>query len=343
MKEIIIGKNEEGQRLDRFLRKYLPEAPLSYIYRAIRKDVKINGRRASEGTSLSEGDTVSLYMSDSDIERYSRRRQIHRAKRTFGIIYEDENVLIVDKPAGLLTHGDAHEKKNHLTNQVIDYLIQNGQYDPRAEKTFTPAPANRLDRNTSGLVLFGKTAPAVRELTRLIRERNAINKIYTAIVSGEVHETMYLRGFISKDEERNVVTVQDDSTGREAETIATPVAAANGYTLLSVHILTGRTHQIRAQLSAAGFPIVGDPKYGDPKTNAAAKKKFGISAQLLHAGVLEFNVSDGILKYMDGKTFSAPLPERFSSIEKQLFGGTGENIRKNMDRIGRDTFDRTKK
>jgi 23S rRNA pseudouridine955/2504/2580 synthase len=320
MKEINIGKNEQGQRLDRFMRKYLPEAPLSYIYKAIRRDVKVNGRRAAEGTFLSEGDVVTLYVPESDLDRYTRRREVRRAKRTFGIIYEDENVLAVDKPAGLLTHGDAHEKKNHLTNQVIDYLIQSGDYNPRAEKTFTPAPANRLDRNTSGLVLFGKNAPAIRELDRLIRERGAVNKIYSAIVSGEVRETLYLRGFISKDEGTNRVTVRGGDTGLEAETIADPVISANGFTLLSVRILTGRTHQIRAQLSHAGFPIIGDPKYGSSRANASAKRRFGLTSQLLHAGTLEFNVSDGILEYMDGKTFSAPLPERFAAIEKEIFG-----------------------
>ena len=166
MVKIMIGENEAGQRVDRFLRKYLGGAPLSAIYRIIRKDLKVNGRRVREDTLLTLGDEVTLYMTQEQLEA-SRKpaRTRPSARRQFQIVYEDDQVLIVSKPKGLLVHGDAKEKKNTLTNQVCGYLQERGEYDPSREKTFTPAPANRIDRNTSGLVIFGKTAPALRNLT----------------------------------------------------------------------------------------------------------------------------------------------------------------------------------
>ena len=152
MVKIEIGKNEQNQRLDKFLRKYLANAPLSFIYKAIRKDVKVNGKRGKEDTLLQLGDEVTLYISETDMEKFRKERRGGRVKRQFSIAYEDENILAAVKPYGLLTHGDSREKKNHLANQVIDYLIEKGDYNPRIEKTFTPAPVNRLDRNTTGLV-----------------------------------------------------------------------------------------------------------------------------------------------------------------------------------------------
>lgn len=153
MINIEIGKNEQDQRLDKFLRKYLGNAPLSFIYKAIRKDVKVNGKRAKEDTVLRLGDTLSLYIKEEDLAAFQKKRKLSHARRQFQIAYEDENILAVEKPYGLLTHGDSTEKKNHLTNQVIDYLIEKGDYNPRLEKTFVPAPVNRLDRNTTGRAL----------------------------------------------------------------------------------------------------------------------------------------------------------------------------------------------
>ena len=156
MVKIEIKRNEAGQRLDRFMKKYLVNAPLSYIYKSIRKDVKVNGKRRTQESVLEEGDVVSLYLSDEEIERLTAKPAHRKVKRQFHIAYEDDNIIAVEKPYGLLTHGDRTEKKNHLANQVVDYLIDTGAYNPRAEKTFVPAPVNRLDRNTTGLVLFGK-------------------------------------------------------------------------------------------------------------------------------------------------------------------------------------------
>ena len=321
MINVEIGKNEQNQRLDKFLRKYLEKAPLSYIYKAIRKDVKVNGKRSKEDYILELGDVVTLYMADEKIAAYRKKVERVKAKRQFKIAYEDEHLIIVEKPLGLLTHGDQHEKKNHLANQVIDYLIETGSYNPRIEKTFTPAPVNRLDRNTTGLVLFGKTGPAVQQLNRLIREKEKISKCYMTIVSGTLQRELHLRDRMVKDSGKNKVTVLSmDREGREMETIARPLETSGNYTLTEVEIITGRTHQIRAHLAKAGHPVIGDAKYGDKKVNRYVGEHFGLHTQLLHAYKLQFQSCDGELAYLNGKTILAELPEAFQSIKTGLFG-----------------------
>lgn len=321
MVKVEIGKNEENQRLDRFLRKYLEKAPLSLIYKAIRKDVKVNGKRAGEATLLKDGDVVSLYMSEEDIAKYRKKADGRRTKKQFAVAYEDENILIAEKPFGLLTHGDATEKKNHLANQVVDYLISKGDYNPRTEKTFKPASVNRLDRNTTGLVLFGKNSATLRELNRLIRERNSISKYYLTIVRGHMKEELHLVDKMVKDRESNTVSVmpQESKDGLVMETIARPLEYSNGYTLVEVKIITGRTHQIRAHLAKEGFPIIGDAKYGDRRTNDIIRKKYGWSTQLLHAYKLSFEGCRGNLEYLNGKTVTSQLPVDFARIKEGIF------------------------
>lgn len=183
MIEIIIGENEENQRIDKFLRKYMPNAPLSYIYRMIRKkDIKLNGKKISNEQILKKGDTISLYIKQDDFDRFKKSKKIIKAKRQFKIAYEDENLLVVEKPKGLLVHGTADEKKNTLVNQVCTYLMQKDVYTPNKEKTFTPAAVNRLDRNTSGLVIFGKNNKTIQLLNQMMREKNIIKKYYLTMV-----------------------------------------------------------------------------------------------------------------------------------------------------------------
>lgn len=207
MIKLTINGNQGGQRLDRFLKKYFDGAPLSHIYKMIRKDVKVNGRRCGKETMLQTGDEVAIYISEEAAASLQRPQRQVRAKRQFSIAYEDENLLIAEKPFGLLTHGDRQEKKNHLANQVVDYLIAQGEYDPRNERTFTPAPAGRLDRNTTGLVMFGKNAKTLQELNRLMREKDAIGKFYLTIASGQLTETLTLRDKMVKDEQKNQIKV----------------------------------------------------------------------------------------------------------------------------------------
>ena len=338
-----IGENEEGQRLDRFLRKFLGAAPLSFIYKAIRKDVKVNGKRASQELVLKLGDRVDLYISEEKLQELRGNKSGNSnfsgddidvnvgrsaSKKEFTTVFEDENVIVVNKPFGLLTHGDGKEKKHHLANQVVDDLIMRGEFNPKESKGFTPAPANRLDRNTTGIVLFGKNAKALRDLNRRIRRRDGIKKFYLTIVAGELAETLTLGGALVKDEEKNRVTVVDSHAENEAMdgereiiTVAEPLAKAGGYTLVMVELVTGRSHQIRAHLNSAGYPLIGDPKYGDEKVNKKCRDDFGLLSQMLHAWKIEFSeLEDSPLNYLAGETFKAKLPKRFLEIANSIFG-----------------------
>lgn len=325
MIKLTIGENQGNQRLDRFLKKYFAKASLGYIYKLIRKDVKVNGKRKTQETILEVGDELVIYISEEEARSLQKEVKKVNAKKQFTVIYEDENILIAQKPFGLLTHGDGREKKNHLANQVIDYLISTGEYDPRVDRTFTPSPANRLDRNTTGLVIFGKKAAALQELNTMIRERDAIEKIYMTIVSGKVENGLQLRDSMVKDERTNVVTITADEDGKSMETDITPIAYSNigkPYTLVEAKIRTGRTHQIRVQLAGAGYPIIGDIKYGKPVINNYMKSKYDLTTQLLHAYKLVFAEcrQDGPLAYLQGKEFVCPLPDRFERIKTDIFG-----------------------
>lgn len=328
MIKLIINENQGGQRLDRFLKKYFDRAPLSHIYKMIRKDVKVNGKRAAAEAMLSAGDELTLYISEEDAKALQKPPRQVKAKKQFAISYEDDNILAAEKPFGLLTHGDRTEKKNHLANQVMDYLIGKGEYNPRTDRTFSPAPANRLDRNTTGLVLFGKNAEALKELNRLIRERNCINKYYLTMVCGKLENPLELCDRMTKDESMNMTSVipLEEEGGKVMETIAVPLGYGrldgHWFTLTEVKIITGRTHQIRAHLASAGFPLLGDVKYGSPAVNRWASSKFGLNTQLLHAQRLEFaDCGDSpMLKYLNGKTIEAELPENFARIKKIIFG-----------------------
>lgn len=323
MIKFTIGENQGNQRLDRFLKKYFAKSSLSHVYKLIRKDVKVNGRRKSPETLLEPGDEITIYISAEEAEAMQRKAKEVRAKKQFSVVYEDENILAVEKPFGLLTHGDGKEKKNHLANQVLDYLIAKGDYVPAEEKTFVPSPANRLDRNTTGLVLFGKTSAALRELNGMLRERGAIDKLYVTITSGRIEEAMRLKDEMTKDEKKNIVSISEDG-GKLMDTEIFPLACSpdGRYTLVQVKINTGRTHQIRVQLAGAGHPIIGDTKYGSEKINQIVKKRYGLTTHLLHAGRIAFRNcrEDGPLYYLQGKEITCPLPGNFARIKEDIFG-----------------------
>ena len=337
MRIIEIRANDAGQRLDRFVRKYLPGAPLSMIYRIVRKDVKLNGKRDPGETMLHAGDRIFLYVSDDTLNSFLRPERTIRVRKQFSVVYEDENILLVNKPFGLLTHGDRKEKKNHLTNQVIAWLQTEGAYRPDRNQSFVPAPANRLDRNTTGLVLFGKNAEALRELNRMMRTEGAVYKEYLAIVEGTIEETAVYRGSLLKDTATNRTKVlglaaQEDARAKRAETIVHLLTGGKGVSLVSVRLITGRSHQIRAHLAAAGHPLLGDPKYGK---NRPAKRETGFAgakkarenkaagAQMLHAYSLSFHKCEDRFAYLDGKVFYAPPPAYFTEAVRKYFGREG--------------------
>jgi len=320
---IEIGENDAGRRLDRFLKRYLRSAPLSLIYRLIRKDVKVNGRRADAETLLETGDVVELFLSGERLRELAPARAGAKSRRQFGIVYEDAQILAVNKPYGLLTHGDGLEQKNTLANQILAYFVENGVYNPHRDFSFSPAPANRLDRNTTGLIVFGKTLPALQALTAMFRsghENPCVEKAYLSIVSGELAAPLRLRGKMSRDERTNTTVVREVGSpeGLLMATDIRPLATNGGYTLVEAILLTGRTHQIRAQLAAAGYPVIGDRKYGSPAINREFTKRFALDSQLLHAYRLTIRRGLGILEPLTGRVLEAPVPPRFSEIAATL-------------------------
>lgn len=322
MIKLVITENEENQRLDRFLKKYFSGASLSYLYKLIRKDIKINGKRGKAETILNLGDELTVYISEDEVTNLQKSKKLQHSKKQFNIAYEDEHILIVEKPFGLLVHGDQTEKKNTLANQVVSYLIEKGDYRPRIERTFVPSPVNRLDRNTTGLVIFGKNNRALQTLNQMIREKDCVKKYYLTIVSGELKQELHLKDKMSKDEKSNKVTVHklsDAMDGKIMETIARPLQYANGYTLVEIELVTGRTHQIRAHMQKAGYCVIGDEKYGNAKVNRELKHRFGLSTQFLHAYKLYFNDAYEPVKYLSGKEVIAPLSSYMESIKKDLF------------------------
>lgn len=317
-----ITENEENQRLDRFLKKYFDGAPLSHIYKLIRKDVKVNGRRVPAETMLVTGDEITLYIKEEEMASLRKEKTVHKAKKQFRIAYEDDNLIVVEKPFGLLVHGDKAEKKNTLANQVAGYLAEQGEYLPGKEKTFVPSPVNRLDRNTTGLVIFGKNNKSLQCLNEMMREKNYIRKYYLTILWGELKKELHLKDRMDKDEENNKVKVLNlhGEKGKLMETIARPIKSAKGYTLVEVELITGRTHQIRAHLAHAGYPVIGDVKYGSYNKNKKIQDQFQLTTQFLHAYKLYFEDGMEPLSYLEGLKVEIPLPENLEKIRKSLFG-----------------------
>ena len=319
MKEIVVTKNDSGQRADRFLKKYLRNAPLSVIYKVLRKDLKVNGKRVKEDYGLEEGDVLQLYVTDEDFDNWTKKKTSDgkKAKKQFSVLYEDDDVIIVNKPFGLLVHGDKSEKKDTLANQVVDYLIEEGSYVPRNERTFVPSPVHRLDRNTTGIVVFGKNAESLRQLSKMFREEksDSVRKFYYTFVHGSLREPLHLKGKILKDEQKNVARVlpENDERGKYIETIVNPVAVSKDgkYSLVEIELVTGRSHQIRAHLAYAGHPLVGDTKYGGKELKSKEGDwSLGRTTQALHAHRIIIGDID----------CEAPLPEAWKSMQKELLG-----------------------
>ena len=241
-------------------------------------------------------------------------------QKTFKVLYEDNHVLIVYKPAGLLVHEDKNESVNTLTNQVLSYLANKNELDLSRENTFMPGPVHRLDRNTSGIVIFGKTLAALQVLNEMIKQRHCIEKSYLTICKGKVNQKRNLKGYIVKlDDQAQVKLVSKDYPGAlTMETIVKPVKYNNDYSKVEVTLITGRMHQIRVHLSSIDHPIIGDRKYGDFELNKFVKKEFGLNHQLLHAYKIRFVKSFGILAYLQDKEIVCPVPKLFEKIENRL-------------------------
>lgn len=343
MKQMEIGENEAGQRMDKYLKKLLPYAESSFIYKMLRKkNIVWNGKKAEGSIHLAAGDIVTLYLSDETFKKFSGDKTFripseNKRKRfpNLQVLYEDADILIVNKPAGILSQ-KAVPSDVSANEWMIQYLLDTGAVTQQALKTFHPSVCNRLDRNTSGILIAGKTLHGLQKMSAQLKERS-LKKYYRCIVSGILTKEQHLKGFLYKDTNKNKVEIyqikdlnKKDSDKRDLdkkdlnknrrnlhkdiqyiETEYRPLGYGKDYTMLEVHLITGRSHQIRAHLASIGHPIAGDPKYGDREWNQKYCSKIGLNYQLLHA----YRV---ILE--NGQEVVAPLPEQFSlfKIENKI-------------------------
>lgn len=315
--KIEIGTNEAGQRLDKFARKWLKDVPLGAIYRGIRTgQIKVNGKKSKEKYFLLEGDIVETL----DIQSSAKKEKFQRIDNDhLKITYEDENMVIVEKWPGVLVHSDKKEGEPTLTDYVLSYLFDKGDYLPEKEVTFTPAPCNRLDRNTSGVVIFGKNYESLKLLNEMIRERK-ITKYYVALVKGRIKDGLY-EAYISKNEDENISKIFDKempNTKQIAMEVKT-LQSCGTLSFVELDLITGRSHQLRAHLSYLGNPIVGDVKYGDKKLNSFFVNKYGLNYQFLYAYKLIFKNCPEKLSYMENKTIGESLPPILKKIRSDVF------------------------
>ena len=304
MKELTIGRNDAGQRLDRFLAKAVPLMPASLAQKYIRiKRIKLNGKRAERDSRLNEGDVLQLYINDEFFDKPSQdNAYLTVATPKLSIVYEDEHVLLVDKRPGIAVHPhDGAEYGRTLIDHILSYLYQKKDWLPRAENAFTPALCNRIDRNTGGIVIAAKTAEALRVLNQKIKDRE-MDKRYFAIVEGTPKPREgSLKGYLFKDAKKNRVFVTDTPQpgAKTCQTNYKVLASGNGLSLVECQLITGRTHQIRAQFAHAGHPLLGDGKYGK------LDKRFDRNIQALYSYKLTFTFTTDAegLAYLNGRTF----------------------------------------
>ncbi len=314
MQEIIVSANEAGQRFDKMLAKFLNEAPKSFIYKMLRKkNIVLNGKKATGNEKLNIGDSVKLFMSDDTIAKFSKTQIVHTNVK-LSIVYEDEHILLINKPVGMLSQ-KATESDQSAVEHVISYMLDSGQISAEELQKFKPSVCNRLDRNTSGMLVAGKSLAALQQMGELFQNRT-LKKFYRCLVVGEVKKGDFVKGYLTKDERTNKVSIMNYETeGSSAiETEYEPIWSNGKCTLLEVHLITGKTHQIRAHLAAQGHPIIGDYKYGNEALNRRYKEKYGLKSQLLHAYRLEMPKLSNSLSQISEKQFVAPLPNLFSMI-----------------------------
>ncbi len=345
MQEITIGPNQAGQRLDKFLHKYLPQAGTSFLYKMLRKkNITLNGKKAEGKEILQLQDKVQCFFSEETFAKFSGQgietnssttdnADNHKDSNTKNIeayylkaykslpvhkthiLYEDAHVLIINKPSGVLTQ-KAKDTDSSLNEWLIGYLLDSGKTNAKELTLFKPSVCNRLDRNTSGIVLCGISLQGSQELSKLIRDRE-VKKFYRTIVKGVLQEGAVLEGSLQKNQTTNTVTVTIE--GSEIKTAYEPVAALkHDMTYLEVELITGKTHQIRAHLASIGHPLIGDTKYGNKAVNQKVQKNYRLNHQLLHAYRMEFPKLEGALSGLSELELLAPLPQKFLRILEDL-------------------------
>ena len=305
MRTLIINRNDTGQRLDKFLSKAVKAMPKSLMYKGIRtKKIKVNRKRAEIGYILEEGDTVELFISEEFFSDNASDSAFMKLTPKLDIVYEDENIMLLDKRPGLIVHSDDEEDVNTLISHVKAYLYRKGEYKPEDEQSFAPALCNRIDRNTGGIVIAAKNSEALRIMNEKIRN-DELSKFYLAAVHGHMPKRAdTLHGYLRKDQVNNIVDISTVKKPgyKEIVTKYRVLDEKNGLSLIEVELVTGRTHQIRAHFSSIGHPLLGDGKYGVNRDD----KKLGYKFQALYAFRLEFHfrTDSGALSYLNGKSFS---------------------------------------
>lgn len=317
MKSFEITKNDANQRLDKFIAKACPTMPQGLMYKYIRlKRIKVNGKRGEISTRLNIGDRVDAYVNDEFFAEISPKYDFLSSPTRLNIVYEDENILLADKEQGLIVHPDKNEYRDTLIGRIQHYLYQKGEYDPKAENSFKPSLANRIDRNTGGIVIAAKNVEALRILCEKIKNRE-IDKRYLAVIHGvPKHKSQTLEGYLQKNTDKNKVYLSNKKTDNNltVKTRYNTLASKNSLSLIEVELITGRTHQIRAHMASIGHPLLGDGKYGKLQND----KKMGFDKQALYSYKLtfDFTTDGGILQYLNGKTFTV----KSVWFAEQLFG-----------------------
>lgn len=327
MKQFTIDSNEAGQRFDKYLKKLLGSAPGSFVYKMLRKkNITLNGKKADGTEKLASGDLVKLFLSDETFEKFSGAEQANTEymklkcidSGKLHVLYEDDDIIMINKPSGMLSQ-KASPQDISANEYILSYLIRKGELTEEQLKTFKPSVCNRLDRNTSGILIAGKSLKGLQFMAEALKKRT-IQKYYRCIVKGELKKNMYLKGYLFKDEKHNKVTVVTQIPKETAgdyvpiETEYHPIAAAGGFTELEVHLITGRSHQIRAHLASVGCPVIGDVKYGDAKINERFRKDVSVHSQLLHAYRIVFE---------DGREVTAPSGMEFERAWTYIQNGAG--------------------
>lgn len=315
MRDITAGRNDAGQRIDKFLAKQFPSMPMSLMYKLIRKkQITVNRKRIKENYVLCEGDRILVFAPEDALEK-KQKEDFSGLKKELSVVYEDKNILIANKKAGMLVHSDDSGDRNTLINQIRAYLFSKGEYDQKAENCFAPALCNRIDRNTEGLVIAAKNACSLRDMNLIIKERQ-LKKLYLAAVHGIPDKTeAVITLFLTKDEKTNTVEVSENPRkgAKSAVTKYRVIAASSDrrFSLLEIELITGRTHQIRATFAHIGHPLLGDGKYAVNKDDRA----LGYDSQALCAYSIEFSGCEKseTLGYLNGIAVKAPKP-RFLSM-----------------------------
>lgn len=313
MRTIIVNNNDSGQRIDKFLTKRFKNMPVSLMYKYIRKKcIKINDKKINFDTILNEGDLISLYISDEFFEKAKGKQKFMQITPCLDIVYQDQNILVVNKPAGMLVHSDKNEEYNTLVNHITAYLYRSGIYNPENENSFAPSLCNRLDRNTQGLVIAAKNSASLKEMNNIIKNHE-VEKKYLAVVHGILKQKKgSIENILEKDTVKNIVSIKNiknNVLGKEAITKYAVINENkdNDLSLMEIELVTGRTHQIRAQMASIDHPLLGDIKY----TNNQNYKNFGYKHQALCSYSLRFvlKTEKNVLNYLNNLYITAPLPE----------------------------------